>query len=360
MSRPSEFARNIQRLRNRIENRLRRGFRKSGDGDYWLSRVRFLPSTLEYTGEFGFELVLFLPFVTWLSQVGLLANRKIKTYRGMTSFYQDLGHAGLIEKDIEREFVRPRERLPYLPIKDEHAFKASRRSAFMTFPDLRQAFQNDPLTAEFELEIARKPLVIVHNKYTNEWREGPVNHISTDTLSAMFSELTPHFTVVYIRHGIAGSSDTYVGDHNDILAFDDRKVLEAHPQVHLFDDLFRDWMAVSATADINRFKNILCSRCHRFITTQGGGAHHLAYFSGSLMIVLHRRGDEELGAYTDGFYSFISNPAPLLACCRTEEELMSAVPVILGSKTIGGRIVVEPTQSDVLERLSPWTLAGRT
>src|SRR5271166_752757 len=74
-----------------------------------------LPETLDYVGEFGNEILLFLPWVTWLSQAGLLKQRRIRTYRGMRCYYADLDCRDVIEKDMPRDFVSASRRLRYMP-----------------------------------------------------------------------------------------------------------------------------------------------------------------------------------------------------------------------------------------------------
>jgi hypothetical protein len=81
-----------------------------------------LPELLEYTGEFGPELVLFTSFCHWLSKEGLLQKRRIVTYRGMRCFYDDLDCLEVIEKDVPRKYVPPQDRQQWLPVKNEHDF----------------------------------------------------------------------------------------------------------------------------------------------------------------------------------------------------------------------------------------------
>lgn len=326
---------------------------------YDSGRLRYLPRVLEYTGEFGLELLIFLPFVTWLSRAGLLRGRTIKTYRGMSSFYRGLDCRAYLEKDAGREFLSPGNRPSYLPVKNEHDFDGVGRSPFHAYPDFRRMFLSFPLSKSFEDRLIERPLLIVHNKYTDEWNSGPINHISLETLDRLFSDFSTMFTVVYIRHGIRRLGHGYVADENTIMAFDDASVLAKHPEILLFDDLFETHRIETGASDVNAFKNALCSRSFRFITSQGGGAHHLAYFSGSAMVILHRQGLEEEMAYADGFYSYLANPSPIRLCCRTEEELIDACGLLHGSKVADDRILLPPDEAATAARYSPLAFAAR-
>jgi hypothetical protein len=104
---------------------------------------------------------------------------------------------------------------------------------------------------------------------------------------------------------------------------------------------------------------MLLARCYRFISTQGGGAHQIAMFSGSLLVVLHRRGFEENWAYYPGYYSFIAPVPPLLAVCRSDSELMRALLVFDGSVVVNGRCLPGPAAAPILEALSPATISQR-
>lgn len=338
-----------------LKNKLWRRYHRLTGRRYSAGRAMRIPRTLEYRGEFGLELLVFLPFVAWLSSAGLLRNRTIKTYRGMKSFYEGLEFKTFVEHDRQREFIAPGDRPAYLPVKSEHDFDGVGRSPFHIYPDFRGMFRSLPLPSAFEARLAERPLVIVHNKHTDEWNSGPVNHISLPTLERLFSDLSQAFTVVYIRHGIRRIGHGYVGDENTMVDFDDAGLLARFPDIVLFDDLFETHRSETGADDINAFKNALCSRSFRFITSQGGGAHHLAYFSGSVMIILHRRGKEEEMAYADGFYNYLANPAPIRLCCRTEEDLVEASSVMRGSEVVDGRIFLTTQAAAITARHSPWT-----
>ena len=341
-----------------LKNRLWRKYYKLTGQRYSAKRALRVPRTLEYRGEFGLELLVFLPFIAWLSSAGLLRNRTIKTYRGMRSFYEGLEFKQFIEHDGRRTFIAPGDRAAYLPVKSEHDFDGVRRSPFHIYPDFRAMFGSVPLPAAFETRLVDRPLLIVHNKHTDEWNAGPVNHISLTALERLFSDLSQTFTVVYIRHGIRRSGHGYVDDENTMVDFDDASVIARFPDVVLFDDLFDTHRSETGADDINAFKNALCSRSFRFITSQGGGAHHLAYFSGSVMIILHRRGKEEEMAYAEGFYNYLANPSPIRLCCRTEDELIEAASVMRNSEVVDGRILLAAQTAAVAARYSPWTFTS--
>lgn len=319
---------------------------------YSFEDIENLPETLEYVGEFGAELVLFLPFVNWLSRVGLLKNRKIVTYAGMKCFYENLECAGYREKAGRRQVLQPARRPSWLPVKSEHNFDVKRPSPFHFFPNFRAHFLAKKL--DLKLSTREKPLLIVHNKFTKEFGREPINHIPIPVLERIFNELKSTFSIVYIRHGMAPIGGGFVEDHNHFLGgFDDWGLLRRHPEVKVFDDLYAEYRASTGNSDVNLFKMMLYARCYRFISCQGGGAHQIAMMSGSLMSILHIRGQELNWGYYPGFYSYMARIPPMLAIARTHEEMEQSIDLFKGSFLATDRCLPGPGGQAILQDLSP-------
>jgi hypothetical protein len=316
-----------------------------------------LPETLEWVGEYGTELVLFTPFCLWLSKAGLLKQRRIRIYRGMRCFYDDLDCLELIEKDERRTYQLPIDRPAWLPVRDEHTFDNQGRSPFHWYPDLRRKFLPYPLTPD--VTAAGRPLLIVHNKHTNEWGGPPINHIPLAALDILFHMLKHAFTIVYIRHGMGPKHPGYSEDLNSDVPFGDRKLLEGHPEVLCFDTIYAQHRSDGGTQDINTFKNVLFSRCHHYVTSQGGGSYQMALFSGSIMIVLHRRGLEDPYTYRDGALSFMADVPPIRVICRHDRDLVRALPLLLHTWMTEDRVMLAPGAERLLAAYSPWAGAQR-
>jgi hypothetical protein len=275
----------------------------------------------------------------------------------MRCFYDDLDCLEIIEKEQKRMFVPPCDRPSWLPVRNEHNFDNYGRSALHFYPDLRRKFCNLPLIAE--VGTAQRPLLIVHNKHNNEWNSGPVNYISLGGLDFMFRLLKNDFTIVYIRHGIAGNEIGFTEDHNTSEPFEDGTLLKSHPEVLCFDDLYAEHRSSGGMQDLNTFKNVLYSRCYRFVSSQGGGAHHIALFSGALLLVLHRRGSEEHWAYGNGYYGFMAAVPPTRAICRTEDDLICALQLFVNSVVAEDRLLLSAGSERLLARFSPLTIGQR-
>jgi hypothetical protein len=276
----------------------------------------------------------------------------------MRCFYDDLDCLGIIEKTADREYVRPYWRSRWLPVRDEHTFDNAGRPVFHIYPHLRKKFRKFPLMPA--IDVAKKPLLVIHNKHNDEWiTGGSVNHIPLATLETLFETLSDRFTIVYIRHGMGVHDNDFSNDGNSVLPFDEKPVLKRYPHVILFDDLFEQHKRQGGLQDLNTFKNVLYSRCYHFISSQGGGAHHIALYSGSLLVLLHRRGSEEFWAYADGYYGFMADVPPILAVCRTYDELASSLSLFQETRIVDDRVLIDVSKATLLDQLSPRTMADR-
>lgn len=307
-----------------------------------------LPRVIEYSGEFGLEIVCFVPFANWLKSVGLMRNRKLRTYAGMRSLYYFLADDEYEEKIAARRFTHGHERPFWLPNRSEHT---ATKSPYETYPDYRTRYAVPALNLG-------KPLLIVHNKYHREWSRPPINFFDCETLDAIFESLKKRFSVVYIRHGRENvQMRGFSSDHGNRIAevgvppLNDNEVLKRHPEIHTFEELYE----IYGNGDLNRFKNRLYANAYYFVVTQGGGSHQCAMFRGSLQLVLHREGQETRHAYGAGYYRYMANPAPLLLVTDSREKLIAALDLFKTSKVFGERVAVDPVLLQSFEGLLPET-----
>ncbi len=250
-----------------------------------------LPETLAFSGEFGAEMNSFIPFVYWLHLAGGMRDRRILTYGGMRPFYFFLDPAQVETREERRDYVPVEQRPAWLPTRDDHA---SVRTPFEIFPDYRSRYRN-------RLFDADKPLLIVHNKFTREWYRRPMNFLSLEQLERIFVGLSAHFTIVYTRPGIRAKRKDFSDDEQRDFWLDDLALVRRHPDVLLFEDVVA---ASDGDYSYNTLKLMLYASAYFHLTVQGGNAHLAALFSGSLIGILHRFGQEIRHSYTHGHFQY--------------------------------------------------------
>ncbi len=299
-----------------------------------------LPKELIYEGEFGSEIVLFLPHVRWLAKRGRLVDRVVSTYNGMSSFYDGLNIGRLIERDEPRRWVHPEDRPAWMPVKDEHNFDNRAPSKRLDFGNLREQFRGLNIGDRLSSFLSDKPTLIIHNKYAEEWDGPPINFITSEQISAIadLCEQNGH-NAIYIRHGSRDKIAGYSNDHNTILQLGDDTALRGHRNVLDFHDAVTWAREDAGQIDVNAVKCAILSRSYKYLTVQGGGAHLMAMFNGSAMAILHRAGREEYLAYENGYYTFAANPAPKTLVFRDHANMMLATSALLAANIKGGGIV---------------------
>jgi hypothetical protein len=135
----------------------------------------------------------------------------------------------------------------------------------------------DPLDRMLR-ERGGKPVVMISNKYQDEWGEEPVNFLDLETLETLFSLLSPKYLMVYCREG---ERDRY-GDFN---------LTDAYPEMLVCRDL-KGMFPEAASMTDRHFQLLFLSRTSAFVSVQGGKSHLLAMFDG-VHIVYHARGHED-------------------------------------------------------------------
>ena len=306
-------------------------------------KIDSLPRTLEFTGEYGAEINSFMPFVYWLTQAGYMTGRTIITYKHMKPYYFFLTEEQYQEKAATRSYVPPNSRPEWLPNKNDHY---SVRKPDEWFPDYRHAYKDG---ISFP-----KPILVIHNKYTSEWGERPINYFSTAILRTIFEKYHTQFQIIYFPANITRSASYgLVTDHQESLELDEQSVLAGYPDVITIDDLLDK---AEGKETFNSLKLKIFASCHRFLIVQGGNVHLASLFPGSVVVVLHRRGSEIEHSYAAGHFRYASNPRPTLLICRNEDDFLAGADAIQNLRVIAEQAWLAPAGLDLLDRFGPHRL----
>lgn len=124
-----------------------------------------------------------------------------------------------------------------------------------------------------------KPIVIVNNKYIEEWKRDPINFISIDDLRAIFTLLCDAYTVVYIR--AKTNERGYWDDNQPSHEFGDYDMIaNEFPQVVCMNQLLMD----NPDLSYNKLQLMLHANSNKFISIAGGNAVISSYFGGEHII----------------------------------------------------------------------------
>ena len=290
-------------------------------------------SKLEYTGEFGAEITTFIPFVAWLKQEGHLSGRRIVTYAGMRPYYFFLDEAEFEGKTEPRRWFPASER--YWP---SNATWTAVSSPWHVYPDYRQHFVRAG-------RHFHRPVLFIQNKFTVEWGEGPINYLPLNSLQRLLQLTANTFDVVYSRP--RGRAAGYSYDDNSTCDYPDRAMISQFAHVTDFEEACQ-----STSENYNQAKLEVLAKSHLFVAAQGGGAHLLACFGQSLLLVLHNVGPEYPHAYRHGPYKYLSSIPPLLLVAKDTEELNAAIEMVGNVRMQDSKLQLPASAGDVVKRLS--------
>jgi hypothetical protein len=289
---------------------------------------------IEYAGEFGAEITTFIPFAFWLKTQGLLAGRRVVTHAGMEPYYYFLGPDEYCEKSGPRRWVPTDER----GWPTNSTYTATRRP-WHVMPDYRARYRAQGRPFE-------RPVLFIQNKFTVEWDVGPINYLPLWALKGLLHVAAERFDIVYSRPRPLVGAGGYTPDANHHCDYPDLALVRSFGEVLILEDF-----CAETGAPYNLTKLEILAKSHVFAAVQGGGAHLLACFGNSLMLLLHREGEEHPHAYASGPYKYLSTPAPVLMLAQGREALIEGLNVIGGTRVEGGQVQVDSGVMPALKTL---------
>lgn len=229
----------------------------------------------EYTGEYGTEFTIFIPYIYYLKTNGLF-DGKVLTYLGMKCYYFFLSDDEIQFKPDSRRFVPDHDR-DFVPdhLRNDDDFIMNRTNPLMYLPPPYHDFFNT-----LPIDIDQKPVVLIFNKYNSEWgtTSPPCNYFDLHELN-MLAYVFQDCNVVYFRSNNIARPD-YAKDHDEKEGmieywFAEKEFLK-HYQPHI--TLFEDLLEINPGTDYNTAKAILLSRAALTISTLTGTTHFAYYF----------------------------------------------------------------------------------
>lgn len=306
-----------------------------------------LPNQLEFSGEFGSEIALFIPFLRFLDRYDCLLDRKIITYSGMEIFYRA---SQLPIPDIKyekRKFLYSHELMPWLPIWNIHSYNNGIKSIFHDFPNYRNYFESIDLDVNSYFKDER-PLIIIFNKVVEEWSSFPINYFDANDLTQIFNTLKEKYNLIYCHHDLIKiNKKEYSEDHNEKpnkvnklkrikSKFVNRKIFSERSNILnvlnkqssnnfiTIQSIYND-PKIKSKYTYNELQCKLISLSNDFISIQGGGSLLLAAFGDCNLHILHKRGSEYPDSYFKGYYRFIAPKPANIFVYKQKSELIKSL-----------------------------------
>lgn len=233
--------------------------------------------------EFGYELQLVLPYAYYLHKKNLL-NKTISCFMTKELYY--------FSKNHEEKYKKRRHNHPNVPNNSPH-IKELNYNEYIP-PPYKTIYKNNYFVYD-------KPLLIIHNKYNEEWGEQPINFIDKNTLNEIFNLLCNKYTIIYIRpqtkNIIEDNSNIYDLEENDLLKL--YNIIEGNK-------LYEETKEKYNINNFNHFQLLIHANCNKFISVQGGNSVLASYFGGTNIIYAKKGSELRWGEY-NGHYKKYSN-----------------------------------------------------
>jgi hypothetical protein len=216
--------------------------------------------TDNYNIEFGYELIGIIPYAFWLHREGKL-TATISNKDTKCLYYFSPDHREVDERRHSRMWGEVRRAYD-----NGYVHKKFLDTSRWVPPPYKQHYEN----SDFSFD---KPLLVICNKYNNEWKKDPVNYLDCDTLDWLFSHYKEKYEIIYSRFRPEMGYDDTV----DTLDLGEWDIVESH-NITTIQDLKKDDISY------NLLQLKLYPHCSRFITVQGGTSILASYFGGDNII----------------------------------------------------------------------------
>lgn len=232
--------------------------------------------------EFGYELVMVVPYVYYHHKKGKTVQ--VKTCRDMSPFYYFLPDNQIIEEYNTRACGLP----SGTKLKELHIKNPSREE--WLYPPYKEKYKEYELKTKFN-----KPIVMVGNKYTEEWGGNPINYLSIDCLDKLFNILSRKYDIIYNRP----KSKNITCDMQETREIDDRFIVDKYKNVYDLNEILE-----KEDYDFNTLQLILLSKCENKISVQGGGSILYSLTGGNNIVYAVFGGELNCNAYRGWYGDF--------------------------------------------------------
>lgn len=256
---------------------------------------------IKFSGEFAPELKFVVPFAYWHYLNGTLKSTSSSIDTKSFYFFSN-DHKEVSGNRIWNEFNFDTE----IPNSEDHNKKYD-FSKWAKVP-----FKDEYKNNEIQFE---KPILVISNKYNQEWGEKPINFIDKLTLESLFISLKNSFQIIYNRP----TSNQIIDDNSQIHNLNEQSLLNRFREVLSIQEL---WKSQGKDYSFNTFQLMVYANCEKFISVQGGNSVLASYFGG-MNIILIKKGHELYFDELATIYPKLSGCKVLLA--KNENELLSTV-----------------------------------
>ena len=257
-------------------------------------------TTLRYTGEFGYDMMVVLPFAHYLHLQGDGYLKKVIGCGDMSDLYTPWTNKYETDATCTRDYDGALLEYGFPDV----GLNTCPPPCFWSPPPLAKIYRSRMATSfnDPTFKVGQK-LVVINNKFNVEWGSAPVNFIDLNALQSMIDFADQHgVTIIYNRP--RGERSFRDSAHSALLnpdLLDEQLIQDGLHKGRWSPNAVRDFSAIRPRGvTMNRAQLELYARARCFVSVQGGNSY-LPFYFGGRHVIYHVKGTEDVCAYKHNF-----------------------------------------------------------
>ena len=250
-------------------------------------------------GEFTWDLVSAAPHAYWC-ELNNVTYRTIGVIGSRPFFYFSPTHKEIGDRKTDSHICY--QELEAAGCMSNQIYDENPPLKQWTPPPYKEVYKNKTF-------VYKKPIMVINNKYTEEWGKDPVNFIPEHFLAYIVKKFKKKYQIIYIRPD--GNGKRYGNDYNVFFDFKDQERNAMGNDVIYFDDICAEYSEKS----YNELQLMVHANSDRFVSALGGNSTLCSYFGGKNLVVY---GGGHLGGHR-GYYKLLSGCE--ITLMRKEEDI---------------------------------------
>jgi hypothetical protein len=238
---------------------------------------------IDCVSEFGYELQLVIPYAYYLHTKKLLNKTTSSLFTKELYYFSENHH---------EKYNKRKDCCPNVPNKTPHV-KELNYNEYIP-PSYKFVFKNN-------FFLYDKPLLIIHNKFNEEWSKLPINFIDKETLNKIFEFCSNKYKIIYIRP----KNTNIITDNSNLYDLKEDDILKLYNIID-GNELYRETKEKYNISNFNHFQLLIHANCNHFISVQGGNCVLASYFGGTNIIYAKQGSELSCNSYS-GHYKKYSN-----------------------------------------------------
>ena len=204
---------------------------------------------------------------------------------------------------------------------EQHTWSSRRygmiyRKDFNPYVSFGKEWTPPPLKEYYFKDInSDKPILVINNKYNEEWLKPPSNYLSLEFINKFIDTFKDKYKIYYIRYDNNSSSDGYFDDAKGYDFFDYKHPTLLKNVVTIYDYMNKH------NVGYNEAQLEMMAQAKHIATVNGGNAVLSSYFGEDVIIYSSHKVLPERGIWGTGSWLGLLSGSNIIGCSNEKEML---------------------------------------